>query len=120
MRMRHNVRGRTMPTQEPSKAASRRLKLRKLTRPYAAPEAPLRAALFNADQMERHGEALAGRHALRAGRSRRGDGDRLLTRLTRNESVLVAAGELMKAAVTLNRGIAPAGEWLLDNFHLIE
>ena len=40
--------------------------------------------------------------------------------MTRNEGVLVAAGELLKAAVTASHGIAPAGEWLLDNFHLIE
>ena len=44
--------------------------------------------------------------------------DRLLTRLTENEGVLVAAGDLLKAAA--GRAIAPAGEWLLDNFHLIE
>ena len=70
--------------------------------------------------MERHGRALAGAHQLHPGqRSRRG-GDQLLARLTGNEGVLVAAGELLKTAVTASRGIAPAGEWLLDNFHLIE
>jgi len=70
--------------------------------------------------MERHGRTLAGGHKLRPGRHSGFGGDRLLARLTRNESVLVAAGELLKAAVTASHGIAPAGEWLLDNFHLIE
>jgi cyclic beta-1,2-glucan synthetase len=70
--------------------------------------------------MERHGRTLAGGHKLRPGRRPGFGGDRLLARLTRNEGVLVAAGELLKAAVTASHGIAPAGEWLLDNFHLIE
>jgi cellobiose phosphorylase len=82
----------------------------------AAAELPLRSELYSADQMERHGEALAAAHRLRPGRTR----DRLLRRLTENEGVLVGAGELLKATVTAGHPIAPAGEWLLDNFHLIE
>ena len=70
--------------------------------------------------MERHGKALARGHPLRPGRRLGPRGERLLTRLTANEGVLVAAGELLKASVTASRAIAPAGEWLLDNFHLIE
>ena len=92
---------------------------RKLPAAHAA-EAPLRAELFSADQMERHGEALAGGHKLRSAPLPWRARDRLLARLTGNEAVLVAAGDLLKAAVAAERGIAPAGEWLLDNFHLIE
>jgi len=91
-----------------------------LRRVPAAAEAPLRAELYSADQMERHGEALAAVHKLRPGRRPGPRGDRLLGRLSENESVLVATGELLKAAVTAGQPIAPAGEWLLDNFHLIE
>ncbi|HYL88831.1 MAG TPA: glucoamylase family protein [Burkholderiales bacterium] len=69
--------------------------------------------------MERHGEALAGAHKLRPGRRGTGE-ERLLARLTENEAVLISAGELLKAAVARAQRIAPAGEWLLDNFHLIE
>ena len=83
--------------------------------PVAA-ESPLRAELYSAEQMERHGEALALAHKLRSGRTP----DLLLPRLAENEGVLVAAGELLTAAVSAGRAIAPAGEWLLDNFHLIE
>jgi hypothetical protein len=86
----------------------------------AAAESPLRAELYSADQMERHGKALAGGHRLHAGRQPRRGADRLLARLTENEAVLVAAGDLLKAAVMRAQRIAPAGEWLLDNFHLIE
>src|SRR5688572_13455239 len=87
-----------------------------LRRSQAAAEPPLRAELYSADQMERHGEALAAAHRLRPGRTR----DLLLGRLAENEGVLIATGELLKAALRAGRAIAPAGEWLLDNFHLIE
>jgi cyclic beta-1,2-glucan synthetase len=93
-----------------------------------ARELPLRSELFSSDQMDLHGKFLAGRHKLRpaihpwrgpGGRFGPG-GDRLLTRLTENEGVLMVACDLLKAAVQASHRIAPAGEWLLDNFHLIE
>ena len=46
--------------------------------------------------------------------------DRLLTRLAENEVVLIDACNLLTEALTADRRIAPAGEWLLDNFYLIE
>jgi len=70
--------------------------------------------------MERHGKALAAAHRLRPGRRRGRGGERLLERLTGNESVLIATGDILKAALAAGQRIAPAGEWLLDNFHLIE
>jgi cellobiose phosphorylase len=82
----------------------------------AAGETPLRAELFSADQMEQHGRALAAAHRLSPRRTR----DRLLARLADNEGILVAAGNLLKSALEANQRIAPAGEWLLDNFYLIE
>jgi cyclic beta-1,2-glucan glucanotransferase len=83
---------------------------------YAGDEPPLRAELFSSDQMEQHGKALAGSH--RVGVSR--GPDQLLSRLRENEGVLRGACNLLSEAVTANRRIAPAGEWLLDNFYLIE
>ena len=85
-----------------------------------AVESPLRAELFSADRMERHGRTLAGGHKLGKGQGPGPAADHLLTRLTGNEAVLIAAGDLLKAGVTAGQRIAPAGEWLLDNFHLIE
>ena len=79
-------------------------------------EHPLRSELFSSAQMQSHGKALAGTHALAHGRT----ADRLLARLMENESVLIGAFHLLAAAVKENRRIAPAGEWLLDNFYLIE
>ena len=79
-------------------------------------EPPLRAELFSADQMEQHGKALAASHSLGARRAR----DLLLARLVENEGVLLKACDLLTAAIKDGRPGTPAGEWLLDNFHLIE
>jgi hypothetical protein len=40
--------------------------------------------------------------------------------LAANESALVGVCARLTAAVSANHRISPAGEWLLDNFHLIE
>ncbi|HWA39624.1 MAG TPA: glucoamylase family protein [Burkholderiales bacterium] len=81
------------------------------------PEFPLRAELYSADQMERHGTALAASHSVETGRRMR---DPLLARLAENEAALNGAGDLLKGAAAASHRIAPAGEWLLDNFYLIE
>ncbi|MGE5285086.1 MAG: glucoamylase family protein, partial [Actinomycetota bacterium] len=83
---------------------------------YAADEPPLRSELFSSEQMKQHGKTLAGSHRL----GPRGIRDRLLNRLAENERILAEAGALLTSAVDANRRIAPAGEWLLDNFYLIE
>ena len=82
----------------------------------AIEEPPLRSELFSADQMEQHGKALAASHSLGAKRPR----DLLLTRLAHNEGVLLKAFNLLTSSVAGERPGTPAGEWLLDNFHLIE
>src|SRR5450759_50604 len=83
---------------------------------YAGDAPPLRSELFSADQMEQHGKTLAGWHRLSSQRAP----DQLLARLAENEDVLSEACRLLTAAVKANRRISPAGEWLLDNFYLIE
>ena len=83
---------------------------------YAAGDPPLRSGLFSAEQMEYHGKSLAMLHTLQHGRPQ----DRLLKRLADNESTLREVRALLTDAVKANRRIAPAGEWLLDNFYLIE
>jgi len=79
-------------------------------------EPPLRSELFSSEQMEQHGKTLAGLHKLGPGHAR----DRLLTRLADNEGVLLGVRNLLTEAVKANRRITPAGEWMLDNFYLIE
>ena len=84
--------------------------------PYVGDAPPLRAELFSADQMERYGKTLAGSHRLSSQRAL----DQLLARLAENEDVLLEACNLLTVAVKANRRISPGGEWLLDNFYLIE
>lgn len=79
-------------------------------------EPPLRSELFSADEMEGHGKTLAAVHRLKAGISR----DLLLERLRENESFLLEVHNLQSEAAKTDRRITPAGEWLLDNFYLIE
>ena len=87
-----------------------------LGRRYAGDEPPLRSELFSADQMEQHGKTLADSHQLSPGRPQ----GRLLTRLAENKAILIGVRNLLTEAVKANRRITPAGEWLLDNFYLIE
>jgi cyclic beta-1,2-glucan synthetase len=82
----------------------------------AEEEPPLRSELFSADQMEQHGRTLALAHKLGHGRAR----DRLLMRLADNYALLVEVCGDLTAAVSASRRITPGGEWLLDNFYLIE
>ena len=87
-----------------------------LAQKYAGDELSLRSELFSADQMEQHGKILAAMHQVEAGRPR----DRLLARLAENETLLLEVHNLLTEDVQLERRITPAGEWLLDNFYLIE
>ena len=87
-----------------------------LMRKYAEEKPPLRSELFNADQMVHYGKALAGRHKLISGRAP----NKLLKLLADNEVVLLEVHQLLTEAVKAERRIAPAGEWLLDNFYLIQ
>ena len=87
-----------------------------LAEKYASGEPPLRSELFSADQMEQHGKILAGLHQLSPDQTP----DQLLSRLAENEDVLIGVRELLAEAVKAERRITPAGEWLLDNFYLIE
>jgi cyclic beta-1,2-glucan glucanotransferase len=79
-------------------------------------EAPLRSELFSREQMKHHGKLLAASHSVARGRA----SDHLLSRLADNEKVLSETCHVLTTAIKANRRLAPAGEWLLDNFYLIE
>jgi cyclic beta-1,2-glucan synthetase len=88
-----------------------------LSQKYADGEPPLRSELFSTEQMEQYGKTLAGLHIL----GPKVDPDQqLLSRLAENEAILLEVHDLVSEAVKANRQITPAGEWLLDNFYLIE
>jgi cellobiose phosphorylase len=93
-----------------------RLRGHHLVKKHMLEESPLRAELFSSGQMKLHGKTLAGSHKLTKERA----SPLLLTRLKANENVLVETHALLTAAVKVKRLITPAGEWLLDNFYLIE
>ena len=84
--------------------------------PALSEDQPLLLELFSLEQLEAHAKAVAARHKVASGLGQ----DRLLARLAENERVLVNAYEMLSAAVREKQRISPAGEWLLDNFHLIE
>ena len=82
----------------------------------AEEEPPLRAELFGVAQMEQHGVRLASRHHLVSAPAR----DRMLRRLAANEAVLVETRERLTEALAAGHRMTPAGEWLIDNFYLVE
>ena len=79
-------------------------------------EQPLRAQLLSAEQMEAHGRALARGHRIHP----KPRPDLLLARLKENERLLDDASTLLTKMVRDEVRITPAGEWLLDNYYLIE
>ena len=91
--------------------AARRLRHR--ARIDIGQEAPLRAQLLSAEQMERHG-TRAGARAPRAATSPRRTGCWRGSATTRR--LLDQACTLLTDAVQAKRRLTPAGEWLLDNY----
>ncbi len=85
-------------------------------RKYSYDELPLRSELLSSDQMKQHGKTLANVHKLTSGKA----SEQLLGRLNENEDVLIETCNQLTAVVKNNNPIAPAEEWLLDNFYLIE
>ena len=79
-------------------------------------EEPLREELFCSEEMERYGKALAKKHTL----SKKPAKDHLLKRLANNEITLLEVRKLLTDSIKKKYQITPAGEWLIDNFYLIE
>ncbi len=77
----------------------------------------LRSELFGVDQMQEYGRILAISHTLDRKKAHR---DKLLSRLVDNEKVLDEVRDMLTEAVSNNRRIVPAADWLLDNFYLVE
>ncbi|MDP4285550.1 MAG: glucoamylase family protein [Bacteroidota bacterium] len=79
-------------------------------------EEPLREELFSSEQMERFGKTLASRHKL----STKPAKDHLLKRLADNETTLQEVRKLLTDSIKRKYQVTPAGEWLIDNFYLVE
>src|SRR6478736_4543608 len=87
-----------------------------ITRQEVNEKPPLRSELFSAEQMEVHAKHLAASHQLGFEPAP----ELLLKNLDENEEVLLRVTHLLQDAVKEKSRITPAGEWLLDNFYLIE
>lgn len=72
--------------------------------------------MLSRDQLKLHGAALAGIHSITTRHLK----EKLLLRLKENEKILAETCDLLISAVKADFRIAPAGEWLLDNFYLIK
>ncbi|TCP03443.1 cellobiose phosphorylase [Rubrivivax gelatinosus] len=81
----------------------------------AGEDAPMRADLLTADQMEQLGLQLASEHRVGATPGR----DELLARLADNEDALASTCALLAGRADAAQRATPAGEWLLDNWYLI-
>ena len=83
---------------------------------YDNEKPPLRSELFSLEQMEQYAKELAKRHTV----SQERIPEQLLRRLAENEEILLEVHHLLTESTKENARITPAGEWLLDNFYLVE
>ena len=83
---------------------------------YANEKAPLRSELFTEEQLAQYAETLAKSHTI----VKEEPAEHLLKRLAENEDVLMDVHGMLTQSVKQNNRVVPAGEWLLDNFYLIE
>ncbi len=84
---------------------------------WKADPRPIRAELFGLERLEQHARSLA--RAQRVGRASR-SAPRLPRRLKDNYTALCANFLLLAEAAKTNKAITSAGEWFLDNFHIVE
>ena len=84
--------------------------------PTKADTSPVRNELFSAERLEVHARSLAEAQGL----GRMGPGRALAGRLADNQAVLLEAYRDTVQALDEGAPITPAGEWLIDNFHLTE
>ncbi len=83
---------------------------------YDNEKPPIRAELYSLEQLEAFARTLASSHAVTEERTP----EQLLKRLAENEDILLEVHNLLTRSAKENIRITPAGEWLLDNFYLIE
>ena len=77
---------------------------------------PLRSEIFTLQQLEELAVELARSQQFDS----RGGRNVLLERLRQNAQILKAAYARIQGAATRRERVAPAGEWLLDNYYLVE
>jgi cyclic beta-1,2-glucan synthetase len=79
---------------------------------------PIRGELLGADQLADRARAVAGRQRLATPGTGRGEAP-LLARLSDTRRILEATHDRLAAGADRDVDVGPAGEWLLDNFHVV-
>src|SRR5690606_27797124 len=79
--------------------------------------APVREELFGVERLEQHAGSLARAQVVAVHPPRLRS---LHRRLDDNAVTLLAAYRASALEVEVDRGVVPAAEWLLDNYHLVE
>lgn len=80
--------------------------------------APIRADLFGTERLEHHAQTLAAAQPISIAHPLRVQP--LSRRVRENADILLQAYRTCAEALQSGQTIAPAAEWLLDNFHLVE
>ena len=80
-------------------------------------KAPVREELFGIERLEQHAESLAAAQPIT---TRPPVVMSLHARLNDNAAVLLATYRASAVELESGRGMVPAAEWLLDNYHLVE
>jgi cyclic beta-1,2-glucan synthetase len=78
---------------------------------------PVRSELFSVERLEQHAVSLAANQPVSPTAPRVRP---LVARLADNERLLIGAYRAIAKAAGKGQAITPAGEWLLDNYHLVE
>jgi cyclic beta-1,2-glucan synthetase len=80
-------------------------------------KAPVREELFGVERLEQHAESLAAAQPVTQSPPVVLS---LHARLNHNAAILLAAYRASAVELESGRGVVPAAEWLLDNYHLVE
>ncbi len=78
---------------------------------------PIRAELFSVERLEEHARTLAAAQPVRPLRAK---GHPSAPRLLDNAAYLLQANRAITEASEGRRQVTPAGEWLIDNYYLVE
>ena len=78
---------------------------------------PIRSELFSVERLEEHARSLA---AAQPVTPKAAKGNPLVGQLVDNETVLLNAYRTIANAISEERAITPAAEWLIDNYHVVE
>ena len=78
---------------------------------------PLREELFSVERLEVHARSLAVAQSVTPKPTK---GRPLVRRLRDNGAVLLDAYRKVSQGIDEGRAITPAGEWLVDNYHIVE